>query len=154
MAIIAAMITPALLIMASSSLVASALARMARIVDRARALATLLQDGQANRMGVTPAVLRRWLEAHAVRARYAEWSIAVLYAAVVVFVSTCLSIALDRVLDGAVTWLPIALAVIGTTLLLAGGALMVAESRLSGRQIQDEIRYALARTEQHPPSSM
>jgi hypothetical protein len=36
------------------------------------------------------------LERHAKRARYAEWSIALLYATVVVFVITCISIAVDH----------------------------------------------------------
>jgi hypothetical protein len=145
-ATIGAMITPALLIVGSASLVASALVRMARVVDRAPVLAALLHDGQGGKAGVTPAILRGWLETHALRARYAEWSIATLYGAVVVFVATCLSIALDRELGGAVSWLPVSLAVIGTLLLLVGAGWMVAESRLSGRQIQEEIRYALAPT--------
>jgi hypothetical protein len=49
--IIAAMITPALLIMASGSLIASALIRMGRVVDHVRKLA------ESDRP-VTPAVLR------------------------------------------------------------------------------------------------
>ena len=44
-----------------------------------------------------------------------------------------------------VEWLPLTLAIIGTLLLLGGAAFMVAESRLSGSQIQDEIRLALTR---------
>jgi hypothetical protein len=43
--------------------------------------------------------------------------------------------------------MPVSLAIFGTMLLLAGGAWMVAESRLSGRQIQSEISYALAQPE-------
>ena len=70
-----------------------------------------------------------------------------LYGAIVVFISTCLSIALDRLLDGAVSWLPVILAVAGTLLLLIGGAYMVAESRLSGAQIGEEIRLAMLELE-------
>jgi hypothetical protein len=44
-AAIAAMITPALLILGSASLVSSALVRMARVVDRSRYLASVAQDG-------------------------------------------------------------------------------------------------------------
>ena len=44
-ATIAAMITPALLIVGSASLVASALVRMACIVDRARVLAAIAHQG-------------------------------------------------------------------------------------------------------------
>jgi hypothetical protein len=44
-----------------------------------------------------------------------------------------------------------ALAIAGTLLLLAGGALMVAESRLAGDQIAEEIRQALARLKERTP---
>jgi hypothetical protein len=50
---------------------------------------------------------------------------------------------MDRALGGSLNWLPVALAVVGTVLLLTGGAYMVAESRLSGAQIGAEIRLAL-----------
>src|SRR5437016_2190955 len=44
-AMIAAMITPALLILGSASLVSSALVRMGRVMDRARTLATIAHEG-------------------------------------------------------------------------------------------------------------
>jgi hypothetical protein len=150
-ALIAAMVTPALLILGSASLVASALVRMGRVVDRTRTLAAAIHSGEASQLGVSATRLRTWLERHAIRARHAERSIALLYAAVVVFIATSLSIALDRA--GAVIppWFPAALAIGGTFLLLAGGAFMVAESRLSSRQIAEEIADALARLkETHP----
>lgn len=147
-ALIAAMITPALLILASASLVASVLVRMARVVDRARSLASIAHDADWEKLGVPPATLRAWLERHSVRARYAERSIALFYGAVVVFIATCLSIAVDRVTGEALAWLPVSLAVLGTLFLLAGGAWMVAESSLSGAQIQEEIRLATQRLEE------
>jgi len=148
---IAAMITPALLILGSASLVASVLVRMARVVDRARALASIANEGSWERLGVTPATLRTWLDRHALRARHAERSIALLYGAVVVFIATCLSIALDRLTGDALAWLPVSLAILGTLLLLGGGAWMVAESRLAGDQIQEEIRQASKRLEERIP---
>lgn len=146
-ATIAAMITPALLLLGSASLVASALMRMARVVDRARILAAVAHEGALDKIGFTKEQLRSWLESHAKRARYTERSITLLYAAIVIFVSTCLSIGLDRAMGDAVSWLPVVLAVAGTLLLLTGGAYMVAESRLSGEQINAEIRHALSRLE-------
>jgi hypothetical protein len=146
-ATIAAMITPALLLLGSASLVASALMRMARVVDRARILAAIAHDGTLGKSGVSREQLRSWLESHAMRARYAERSITLLYAAIVIFISTCLSIALDRFMGGSLSWLPVVLAISGTLLLLGGGSYMVAESRLSGEQISAEIRNALSRLE-------
>ena len=146
--VIAAMITPALLIVAAASLVASALVRMARIVDRVRALAASMQEGSRERAAATPDMLRTWLDRHEARARYAESSIALLYAAIVAFTATCLSIVLDRAAGGALAWLPVLLAIAGTLLLLAGGASLVAESRFSWEQIRDEIRQARTRLEE------
>jgi hypothetical protein len=103
--------------------------------------------GNLDKIGVTTDQLRAWLDRHAKRARYAERSITLLYGAIVVFVSTCLSIALDRAVGGSLSWLPVAFAVAGTLLLLCGGTYMVAESRLSGEQINIEIGSALCRLE-------
>lgn len=142
-ATIAAMITPALLLLGSASLVASALMRMARVVDRARILAAIANEGSLEKIGVSADQLRSWLESHARRALYAERSITLLYAAIVVFISTCLSIAVDRFVGGSLSELPVMLAMAGTSLLLVGGAYMVAESRLSGEQIGAEIQLAI-----------
>jgi hypothetical protein len=141
------MITPALLLLGSASLVTSALMRMGRVVDRARVLATIAHEQTSDRTGVTETQLRAWLQSHAKRARYAERSITALYAAIVVFIATCLSIGLDRFADNSVGWLPVTLAIAGILLLLTGGAYMVAESRLSGEQIRAEIQHALANLE-------
>src|SRR5580704_15155558 len=105
-ATIAAMITPALLLLGSASLVASALVRMARIVDRARILAAVVHDGTLDKMGVTSDQLVVWLECHAKRAHCAERSIRLLYSAIVVFIATCLSIALDRATGDILKWFP------------------------------------------------
>jgi hypothetical protein len=146
-AIIAAMITPALLILGSASLVASVLVRMARVVDRARALAAIAHEGSWEKLGLTARALRASLDRHALRAQYAERSIALFYAAVVLFIATCLSIALDRFTGDALAWLPVSLAITGTLLLFVGGGWMVGESRLAGEQIQEEIRQASQRLE-------
>jgi hypothetical protein len=144
---IAAMVTPGLLMLGSASLVASALVRVARVVDRARTLATIVAEGTWNRVGPTPQQLRSWLDRHAIRARYAARAIASLYAAIVVFISTCLAIAAERALGVSLHGLPLLLAIVGTVLLLAGASWMVAESSLSGEQIAEEIRVALSQLE-------
>lgn len=147
MAVIAALITPAILILGAASLVASVLGRMARVVDRARTLTTLVHEGNWEKIGASREQVRLWLERHAQRARYAERSIALLYGAVVLFIATCLAIVVDQATVGRLSWLPTSLALLGTVLLLVGATWMVAESRLSGTQIQDEIGHALANME-------
>jgi hypothetical protein len=144
------MITPALLILACASLVSTALLRMARVVDRVRFLAAIAGAGEWNKFGGTVAQLRTELVRHRKRARYTEWSIAALYMSVVIFVLTCLSIVAARAIGDSLNWLPVGLAITGTLLLLAGAGWMVAESRLGGEQIAEEIRHAVARLEKMP----
>ena len=150
---IAAMVTPALFILAAASLVASALVRMARVTDRTRVLTAAARDEQHDRVGATPARLREWLILHQARAGHAERAIASLFLAVVFFVASCLSIALDRVAADFPAWLPLAPVVFGALLLLFGASSMVVESRLSGRQIAEEIDDALHRLERAPEMS-
>lgn len=148
-ATIATMMTPALLILASASLVASALVQLGRAVDRARVFAAAAEDGTWARVAPTPALLRTWLNRHAVRARYAARSIQLLYVTVVVFVATSLSTVLAGAARADLAWLPTSLAILGVLFLLAGSGYMVAESRLTGSQVQEEIRHAHGRLEAH-----
>ncbi len=75
------MVTPALLIVGAASLVASALVRMARVVDRARVLAVVAQEGSWEKLGATPAQLTAWIERHRRRAHQVQRSIVLLDAA-------------------------------------------------------------------------
>jgi hypothetical protein len=91
-AVVSAMITPALLILASASLVATALVRLGRVVDRSRVLIGTIDAEQV----ADPDQLRGALVLHQRRALYAERSVGLFFIAVVVFVLDCLSIGLDH----------------------------------------------------------
>jgi hypothetical protein len=134
-AVVAAMITPALLILASGSLVATALVRLARVVDRSRSLIAAIETGSL----VDPVGMRRSLDRHRVRALYAERSVGLFFIAVVVFVLDCLSIGVDHLSGDTLTWVPIAATICGMIVLIAGAGYMVAESRLGAQQIFEEI---------------
>ncbi len=125
--VIAAMITPALLILASGSLIATALVRLARVVDRIRHFAA---DGPP-----APDELTRYER----RALLAERAVLAFFLAVVATVLAGASIALDRTLGAGIGWLPIGLTVIGMALIVTGASAMVAETRLATTQINEEI---------------
>jgi apolipoprotein N-acyltransferase len=128
--IISAMITPALLILASGSLIATALARLARVVDRIRKLAELAPSA---------AELRR----HERRALLAEQAVRIFFAAVLCFVLAGFSIALDHATGDRMVWLPVGMTVAGMALIVFGSAAMLAECQLATRQIKEEIaRFA------------
>ena len=71
-AIIVAMVTPALLILASASFVFTALVRLVRIIYRGRVVAAIAHDEAWAKIDATPDQLRTTLERHASRARLAE----------------------------------------------------------------------------------
>jgi len=135
------MITPALLILASGSLVATALVRLARVVDRARALIATIEAGSVS----DPEVLLGSLERHERRALYAERSVGLFFIAVVVFVLDCLSIGVDHFAGDALTPVPVAMTILGMLVVIGGAAYMVAESQLGAQQIVEEIRRGRAR---------
>ncbi len=128
-AIIAAMITPALLILASGSLIATALVRLARVVDRLRRLA------EADRANIDA----RELDRHERRAILAERAVTLFFIAVGVFVLAGFTIAIDHFADDRLTWLPVSVTTLGMCLLIAGSVAMVGECRLATEQIRLEI---------------
>jgi hypothetical protein len=125
---IAAMITPAMLILASGSLIATALVRLARVVDRLRKLA---ERGDAR-----PA---DELDRHERRAMLAERAVSIYFGAVVCFVVSGFTIALDHLAGDRLTWLPVSVTMLGMCLIVAGSAAMLAECRVAAAQIRAEI---------------
>jgi hypothetical protein len=128
-ALIAAMLTPALLILASGSLIATALVRLARVVDRVRSLAAAPAE-------VAPVDdLRR----HERRARFATLAINAYFVAVALFVLAGAAIAADHLANGRLTLLPIALTLTGMLLIVVGAGAMTLESRDSAALIAADI---------------
>jgi uncharacterized membrane protein len=134
------MITPALLILGSGSLVATALQRLGRAVDHARTLLKLSEQ-ETPTPGETTARLDSWLDRYAQRSLIAERAVLVFFAAVGIFVLDCLSIALDHSAGNRLTWLPVSLTIAGMILMLCGAYFMVIESRLAILQIREEIQH-------------
>jgi hypothetical protein len=135
-ALIAAMLTPALLILASGSLIATALVRLARVVDRVRSLA-------ANPAGT---IFADDLARHERRARLAIGAITAFFIAVTFFVAAGIAIAVDHSAAGSLFWLPIGLTLAGMLLIVVGAAAMALESRDSAALIAADIALLRARS--------
>ena len=142
-AVVAAMITPALLILASASLLATVLARIGRIVDLVRKIG---EAAKQHSCGASDAE-QRLLKTLARRGKFAETALVSYYAAVVCFVLTCLLIGIDRFVHYALYIAPISSAMIGVLLVLTGSAFMVGECRMAMRQLAAEVEGIL------PPES-
>jgi hypothetical protein len=136
-ALIAAMLSPALLILAAGSLIAAALVRLGRVVDRVRALAA--PDARLGTMDE--------LSHHERRASLALRAITAYFVAIAFFVAAGAAIALDHAAHDTLTWLPIALTLVGMALIVTGVAAMALESRDSASLVAADIarlreRYA------------
>jgi hypothetical protein len=128
-ALIGAMLTPALLILASGSLIAAALIRLGRVVDRVRALGA----------PSAPALALDELNRHERRARFALAAVTAYFIAIALFVAAGIAIAVDHASGDRLTWLPIALTLAGMLLIVTGVGAMTLESRDSAALISADI---------------
>ncbi|TAM91258.1 DUF2721 domain-containing protein [bacterium] len=137
--VVSQMITPAVLILASGSLVSSTLTRLARSVDRAR---VLLRQGQEARAGGDRAKqtrIERILVTQRRRVELSERALSAFYLAIGFFVACSLAIAIDALVDGRIAWVPGLLAILGGLVLLLGSGMQVLETNLATGGVQDAI---------------
>lgn len=134
-----AMLAPALLMTATASLLASANARLARVVDRLRGLVADWEEGTDD---PSEADLRELLiSRHRRRAQLVLRACQLMYAAMGSFVGTSLALAIDAFLGFRLGTLPTGLAVLGVTLLLLACAAMGSEVSLAVHGFDREIQH-------------
>jgi hypothetical protein len=139
-AILTAMLAPALLMAATASLLTSANARLARVVDRLRALIIAWDEEAPDRAGRDAQILR-----HRQRAHLVLRACQMLYAALGGFVGTSLALAMDAWFGFRLGALPTALAVIGVSFLLLACLAMGREVSLAVRSFDAELDQERAR---------
>ena len=140
------MITPAVLISACGTLIFSTANRLARVVDRVRALARLLEQLYASDQGDFVPERReeseRQLSLLARRSRIIQRSLTALYVSLGFFVGTTIGIGIAG-LAPHVAWLPTVLGVTGTLVLFYACILLINETRLALRSVDLEMEFAL-----------
>jgi len=144
--VLAAMITPALLISASGTLVLSTSNRLSRVVDRVRVLirdAEGLEGEEHDARGEQ----RRFLIANQLtsltkRALLLRSALAALYSAIGLLVATSVNVGVLTMLR--LRWVlpPTLLAITGSCALLWGSLLLVREGRLAIGSTLEEMNYA------------
>lgn len=148
LAVLSAMITPAVLISACGSLLLTTSQRLSRVIDRTRKIADLLEalagdpEGEPLR-GERRQLLLEQLGTAAHRARLLQRAISCLYLTLSVFVGTSVAIGIVSVGGYAYTWLPIVLGIAGAAMLFAGSLLLIAETRLALRAVNREMDFVL-----------
>jgi len=139
-AILTAMLAPALLMAATASLLVSANARLARVVDRLRSLIVAWEQDAPDRVEREDQIRR-----HRQRAQLVLSACRLLYGGLAGFVGTSLSLAIDAFLGFRLGALPTAMAVLGVLFLLAASFAMWREVSLSVKSFDLELDQEMLR---------
>jgi hypothetical protein len=146
LSVLSAMITPAVLISASGTLVLSTSMRLARIVDRVRELSQTIEQLSKDENIDFPDDRRievdRQIAMHARRGRLIQRSLTTFYVALSLFVAATVAIGFVAVFKRA-PWLPNVLGIVGTVFLFYGCVTLIAETRLALRSVNSEMEFTL-----------
>ena len=137
-AILTAMLAPAFFLTATAALLASANTRLARVVDRLRALLISWEQNAPDRAERDDQIRR-----HRERAHLVLRACRLLYGAVASFVGTSLALAIDALLGFRLGAVPTATAVLGVLFLLAASVAMWREVSLAVKTFNLELDQEL-----------
>ena len=146
LAVLTAMITPAVLISACGALIFSTSTRLGRVVDRVRTLSekfeTLAKHPEADDMADDRRqLLFAQLDRQTSRARLIQRAMVAFYSALGIFVATSVAIAVIAAVARSFTWIAVALGVFGALFMLYGSVLLVIESRMAMAAIASEMDF-------------
>ena len=146
LAILTAMITPAVLISACGALIFSTSTRLGRVVDRVRNLSEKFQELAAHpekdeMFEERRALIFAQLDRQTSRARLIQRAMAAFYTALGVFVASTVAIAVVSVAARNFTWIAVLLGILGSLFMLWGSALLIVESRMALASIMTEMDF-------------
>lgn len=142
--VLSAMITPAVLLLATGSLIMTTSNRSIRCVDRVRERAAELEglgDAQDEHTDVKRQHLYKQLEVNTRRARLLQKALSRLYLAIGAFVATSVSIGVVALLHISVGFVPLVLGFVGAFLLFSASVYLILESRLALTTTYTEMDY-------------
>ncbi len=134
--VLTAMITPAVLISASGTMILSTSTRLGRVVDRVRSLSDRLQslpddDGKIDLLEEKRAMIFDQLDKLTSRSRLLQRALTAFYLAVGIFVATSVAIGVVSFFSSRFAIIPVAFGLIGGFFLFYGSMLLVFEARLA-----------------------
>lgn len=166
--VLTAMITPAVLISASGTMILSTSTRLGRVVDRVRLLSDRLRelvsvagDDQPEFFAEETAMLYHQLDMLTSRSRLLQRALTTFYLAVGVFVATSVAIGgvaffyargLSTGARGA--WIPVVMGLIGAVFLFYGSMLLVFEARLALSTTHGEMDFIWRVTKRVVPKEL
>jgi hypothetical protein len=156
LAVLTAMITPAVLISACGTMILSTSARLGRVVDRVRSLSDKLEElahieGDVELLDERRTVIFNQLDRLTSRARILQRSMTVFYTALGIFVSTSVAIGIVAVTSTRYSWIPVVVALLGASCLFYGSMLLIFEARLALSTIHIEMDFIWRFTKHFAP---
>src|SRR4030081_3665315 len=157
--ILTAMITPAVLISASGTMILSTSTRLGRVVDRVRSLSDRLQalpedDGKIDLLEEKRSMIFDHLDKLPSRSRLLQRALTTFYLAVGVFVATSVAIGVVAFLGARGAWVPVAMGLIGAFFLFYGSMLLVFEARLALSTTHAEMDFIWRTTQRFVPKEL
>ena len=144
--ILTAMITPAILIVACGSLSLTTSQRLSRSIERTRKISVAFNEMGEGKRTIPEReqkMLRKQLEKSARRAILLQRAMTMLYTALGFFISTSLVIGIFEIMGWMNSWLLILLPMVGAIALLWASILLIMETRLALKAVDDEMNFRL-----------
>jgi len=159
LAVLTAMITPAVLISASGTMILSTSTRLGRVVDRVRSLSDRLQELSGGESETDFAEERRamlfdQLDKLTSRSRLLQRALTTFYLAVGVFVATSVAIGVVAFSGARFGWIPVAMGLIGAFFLFYGSMLLVFEARLALSTTHAEMDFIWRTSQRFVPREL
>lgn len=161
LAILTAMITPAVLISACGTLILSTSTRLGRAVDRVRALIDRLEelahtteDEEIELYEERRAFIYKQLEMVARRNRLLQRAMMTFYLGLGIFIATSVSIGLVAATGRGFELLPAFLGLSGASLLFYGSVLLILETRLASQTLFAELDFSLRLSKEFVPTAV
>ncbi len=156
-AVLTAMITPAVLISACGSMILSTSHRLGRVVDRVRVLSDKLEElaKRAEDVKDRQAVIFAQLDKLTSRARILQRSMVTFYLALGLFVATSVAIGIVAITGNArYNIVPVVIGLIGACFLFYGSMLLIFEARLALSTIHAEMDFIWRQTTMVAPAEV
>jgi hypothetical protein len=155
--ILSSMITPAVLILASSSLILTTSTRLSRVIERVRMVAQEFMEVEKTNADENTdekrLILYKLLHKSARRTLLLTRAMILLYISLGLFVATSLAIGIIAITQIDYTWVPTALGLVGAICLFLSSAILIVESRLTLSVVKDELQFVIQYSKSKAPIS-
>jgi len=159
LAVLTAMITPAVLISACGALILSTSTRLGRVVDRVRALSDRFEElaapgNEHELIEERRAMMFNQLDKLTSRARILQRSMTVFYMALGLFVATSVAIGVVAFVGTRYSFVPVVMGLMGASFLFYGSMTLIFEARLAIASLRAEMDFIWQLGKHYAPSEL